>query len=686
MIPTVESLKSSPLTHRFGDIFNPPGLTNFLGCVQVDLDPVGIRSHNYPPFATSDTVTAKLFWNDRIFSSLGIPVTTTWFPDRIERTAEIGEFHLTSTTSMLTGRMGTLVHFKVHNRASSPRHVNFKLGLRGNITKAVRPWNDALPPLEKDNLVAVDDHRGALVFTAQKSTAAIVQGTHPRPNRITPHALYFEWDLRAGETKSLSFVAAIGENPADALAIFDRAVPHADTEIRKTTDNWNAELAACFTPGNDRYSGFMPTLETSDADVLRNYHMGVLGTIYFKRDTPYSVHGRAYTTLIPRNWQPVTFLWDYSLSSLVHSYLDPAEMSSALRRWMTLDVHKHFGTEFLTGAGVGPWYAVNDFAMSTIARDYFRVNGDFKLLQSPVNGSNVQGYLEKYATNWRQFKTKNGLADYGGLLNLLECVNSYVHEVASLNAANAFALRAVAEIIEHSPVPGSPAQLAAMRDEALGIIKNVNELYLPGKGFWNARDPDGGTREVRHCYDLLAVLNAIPDDLTSSQKQEMTDFFVKELKTDNWMIALAAGDDDAMFDTRADHQWTGAYTAWPAMTALGLYKIGRGAMAFDWYKSMAKSANQGPFGQAQFSDRVLPAEEGGALKAPQEFPQICDWTCSSCGAWCNVVLEGIFGLRAGMTGITAKPEFHAFDPDARLTNIRHHGKLYTATRHGIKPQ
>ena len=37
---------------------------------------------------------------------------------------------------------------------------------------------------------------------------------------------------------------------------------------------------------------------------------------------------------------------------------------------MELDVYKHFGTEFLTGEGVGPWYSVNDYAMSRMAKEY----------------------------------------------------------------------------------------------------------------------------------------------------------------------------------------------------------------------------------------------------------------------------------------------------------------------------
>ena len=54
---------------------------------------------------------------------------------------------------------------------------------------------------------------------------------------------------------------------------------------------------------------------------------------------------------------------------------------------MTLDVYKHFGTEFLTGAGVGPWYSVNDYAMSRMAKEYLRWTGD-------------QAWLDK--DGWRQ--------------------------------------------------------------------------------------------------------------------------------------------------------------------------------------------------------------------------------------------------------------------------------------------
>jgi hypothetical protein len=355
---------------------------------------------------------------------------------------------------------------------------------------------------------------------------------------------------------------------------------------------------------------------------------------------------------------------------------------------MHTDIHKHFGTEYLTGAGIGPWYAVNDFAMTTISRDYLRWTGDFSWLDKRVDGAAdnklVYEYLAKYATNWKHFRTKSGLADYGGLLNLLECVNTYLHEVASLNAANVFNLRAAAEVLD---LRGRRGEATTLRGEAKSLAAEVNKLYAQGRGFWCARFPDGSMREVRHCLDLLTVLNAMPDDLSDGQKREMTDFFVRELRTPTWMHALSCDDDDGMFSVRPDHQWTGAYPAWPPLTVTGLYKIGQADLAFEWLKGLSKSANQGPFGQAHFAESVVPPEDGGAIKAPPDWPYIVDWTCSSNGSWSNVVLEAIFGVRATLSdGITATPQFASFDPAARLKNLRYQGKLYDVTRKGITPQ
>src|SRR3954471_18096492 len=115
MIPTVEDLRSSPLVHRFGDVFNPPGLTNFLGTAQVDVDPFAIRSLTFPPFSCGDVVSGSLSINGKMFPAWGAAVSITWLPDRIERVAEIDGFRLSSTTVMVVGRQAAVVRLRVEN-------------------------------------------------------------------------------------------------------------------------------------------------------------------------------------------------------------------------------------------------------------------------------------------------------------------------------------------------------------------------------------------------------------------------------------------------------------------------------------------------------------------------------------------------------------------------------------------
>ena len=221
-------------------------------------------------------------------------------------------------------------------------------------------------------------------------------------------------------------------------------------------------------------------------------------------------------------------------------------------------------------------------------------------------------------------------------------------------------------------------------EEADSLLKDVMKLYVDEKGFWNTRFPNNKLVEVRHCYDLLMILNTIPQDLSSKQKEEITNFFVEELQTERWLRALSPKDRNTMFSVRPDHQWNGAYTAWPAYTVSGLYKIGKSDLAFKWLKGLAKSANQGPFAQGHFVENAFSPDSDGALKCYPEWPYATDWACSSNGSWIVPIIESIFGVKATLrNGITAKPEFNDFDKSAELLNLDYQGKLYNVNKNGL---
>ena len=688
MIPTVEDLASDKLVHRFGDMFNPPAITNFWGAVQANVDITGIRSLNFPPFTNSDFVTAGLFLNTRYFPSLGVDITFQWFPDRIEREANYEGISLKSITVMPFGKKALLIKLIVQNYSGVNKDLNLSFGLSSTITKNLITGNEMRPPYEDDNELTVESFRGAVIFKAKHSNACSIQGLSPKADNINIYRAEKILQLADGESKEINYINVIEETVEEAVVSYDKLVINLSNEYSKVKEDWNNEIRSIFEEGNNSYSGYLPILYTDDKDIKRLYYTSILGVIYFKRDNPHSVYGRAYDTLMPRYWQTTTFIWDYHLSSTVHAILDPEVMRKYSELWMKTNLHSHFGTEYLTGGTVGSWYSVNDFALTWIVNDYLRWSGDFnwlnQVIQSPLHDENkkVIDYLLEFALNWRSFKTKSGLADYGGINNLLECVSTYIHEVASLNAGNIFNLRKVAEILRNN---NAAERSQIFLDEAQEILRELQSLYSKGNGYWNARFPDNKLIEIRHCYDFITILNTIPDDLTSTQKNEMTQFFINELQTPKWMRALSPADTNSMFSVRPDHQWNGAYTAWPALAATGLYNIGKTDIAFKWLKGLAKSANQGPFGQGHFVESAVDPESGGAAKSSPEWPYATDWLCSSNGSFTNIIIEGIFGVRASLyDGITANPRFGEFDSRAELVNLKYQGKSYTVTKDGLK--
>ncbi|MGH2808938.1 MAG: MGH1-like glycoside hydrolase domain-containing protein [Actinomycetota bacterium] len=668
----MDDVRSARLVHRPGDMFNPPGLTNRIGCVQAVVDPVATRSLSFPPFGSGDVATGWLFLNGHYFPATGARMGFTWRPDRIERDAEWDGWRVRTITVMPPNTRAVLVRVEIENATGAERELEVKLGLRGGMTHKPSAWVAPLPPMSVDHDVTVDPATNSVIFRDRTSVACAVQGGSPRPDDVSVAALTWRRQLPAGERFVVDFVHTVGDREDDAMRAFGSV--HGASAIEAARADWNAELAAVFTPGNDRYEGSLPVLETSDEDIRRAWLSGILGVVYFRRESP--MFGRTYDTLMPRYWQTVTFLWDYSLSSTLHALLDPGVMRRHLEHWMLTDIHGCFGTEWLTGKAVGDWYSVNDYAMTKMGADYLRWGGDERWLDSEVGGRAVADRLHDFATNWEGFRTSSGLAAYGGIGNLLECVSTYVHEIAALNAGNVWSMRFVADLAERR---GDSAAAHSLRERASALVGEIQHLY--GDGWWHTRSPDGNLIPVKHCYDFITLLTTIDDDLGEKQLSEMVDFFRRELHTPTWMRALSSFDPDAMFDIRPDHQWTGAYPAWPPLGVLGLFRAGEHELAVDWLRGLGRSGNQGPYGQAHFVETFAEPDAGGALKAPSDIPYITDWSVSSGGAWVQAIVEGLFGVDAGLDGIRAAPRFASFE--GRLTNLPYRGRLYDVDAAGL---
>jgi hypothetical protein len=575
-------------------------------------------------------------------------------------------------TVMPPGARACVVRVELENTGPS-RELELRVSVRGGVTRQDAAWLRAEQPVSWSHDIRVEPSTNVVVFADTTAAAWSVQGAHPRPDRATGESLEWRRRVDAGARVTFDLVQAIGGSEREALDAFASIDPA--TAIDAARADWDDELRAIFTPGSDRYDGSLPVLETDDDDVRRAWLSGMLAVVYFRREG--GAFGRTYDTLMPRYWQTVTFLWDYSLSSIVHGLLDPNTMRRHLEHWMETDIHSCFGTEWLTGGPVGGWYSVNDYAMTKMIADYLRWSGDDAWLDRTIAGETVGARLRRYATNWERFRTPSGLADYGGIGNLLECVSTYIHEIAALNAGNVWSMRFAADV---AGMRGEQDDARALRDKAATLCATIQELY--GEGWWHTRFPDGRLVPVRHCYDFITLLTTIDGDLTEKQRDEMVAFFARELQTPLWMHALSPADPDASFSVRPDHQWTGAYPAWPPLGVLGLFRAGHNDTAVEWLRGLGRSGNQGPYGQAHFAEPAVAPDAGGAIKAPSDFPYITDWAVSSGGAWTQAIIEGLFGVEARLDGIAATPRFAA-GFDGALRGLVYRGTTYDVDATGL---
>ena len=682
-IPTVEDLASDLVVDRFDDMINPPGLTNHWATAQVDHDVLAVRSLNVPPVSQGDSISAQLYLGGRLVRSFGQPVEVRWRPDRIERRTVVDGWEVRTVTVCPPGEPGVAVQVEVTDTTGAPRELRLGAWLDSTVTCADHPWLAGAPPQAGNTVERVGTRR---LGRPEDGSAVSVQGLVDEAGADvddgrSPRVAELVRAVPAGGTVRLAFVHTVARTQDEAVAAFERVAADVPGAVEASRERWDAEIEALFTPGNEEFGGSLPRLVTTDDALRRLYWWGAVGVLWFRRDNPASVLGRTYDTLMPRYWQTTTFIWDYSLSSMVHALLDPHVMRRQVEHWVGLDIEKHFGTEWLTGGPVGYWYSVNHYAMTRLVHDYLRLHGDHGLLGAAVTTpdgrtSTMGDEVRSWATAWHRLRSSSGsgLADYGDVDNLLECVSSYVHEVASLNAANVWNLRTAARI---SALQGRAEDAARLEAEAQDLLPKVLDLAVPGEGFFHARRPDGTLVETRHCYDFATVGTTIAADVPADQRDAMVEFFVRELRTPSWMRALSPYDDDAGWSVRADHQWNGAYPAWPADSARAAIALGHPEVVLEWLPGLARTANQGPPGQAHFVEEAVEPIGGGARKTPPQLPYIIDWSCSSAGAWCELVLAGVFGVDVALDGtVTAGGCVADLDPDARLEGLVVQGRTY----------
>jgi len=697
-MPSPDALASTEMEFTYTDLFNMPVFANEWGYGQVSKSVSGVTGITFPPYACCGVpevtwspgllTSCELVVNGRLLSIAAPPggrVKYRWLPQRVDREQTVNGLRIRTRTFMPVKQRAVTEHIEMTNVSAQRQTLVVGFDMQAAVIKKTAFWMAGCPG-EGGNQTHWDAAQSRVTFVAQQSKAASAQGVQPKAIGLRGgHILQYEFGLNPGESRRFQYVNAMADTAEEANRIHDDLQASFVTAERDNEQFHADMLKAVFTPGNTFFSGHLPTLHTDDEALWNLYFAGIKNLLTARRHSPDSRYGPAYLTLGGHTLPTLSFPWDTSLTGLSLALLDPAALRNIVEVWFGQDMHQHLATDYVSGTGVGPWYAVNDTAIIRCAHDYLRVTGDMQWLDKQVAGKSVMTHMVDHALFWETLQhSGRDLADYGNIENLLEVVSTYLHEVAGMNAGNVACMRLVADLLERR---GDAARARELRAKSKQLAERINRLlYVEGKGWWRAGQLDGTFNEVRHCYDFIAVADSMADDLSPKQKREMTHFFWSELKTPKWMRALSSGDDDATWNIRPDHSAIGAYASWPPMSAKGLYQLGMPpAEVAAWLREVAKAGNQGPIGQAHFVEDVWPALKGGAFKCPNDPPYINEWCCIAGGAFTDMVIDTIFGVGLSLDGTTVNSRLADFDLKAELRGLRHHDKQYIIDSKRARP-
>ncbi len=679
-IPSADELAGQWFS--FGDLHTLPTVNSFMGGCQVGSDLLSIEALTFPPFCQGGNSGAL-----SVDGNVLLAAEFRWFPYQVMRKAHTwdGNVELISQVRMSHGQRVIMFRTEITNHGEQGRTVQLQADISGTIRYIPDGWTWSIPrPENRAEFKAevVDDGRVLLIRDTHSAARVAFAFSSLRPARLTTRADRgeAEWHvaLQAGETREVDIVMAAGLLDAEVIAEASQTATGFDAAFAMVKDEWQRTFNAAFKPGNHIFSGHLPILRTADPDIRRVYYMSVASLLAMVRGCFSTAH-RAYITGSPQCAASLMYFWDTFTWATLHALLDPVNMKNMLRRWLKLNIHSCYAQDMITGRGVGPWYSFNDFVVFNQFLTYIKTTGDVGLLTENIGGRAVIDQLEQMSLWWKRLvKPYSPMADYSGRWNLLECVPTYTHVVASLNAANVWMMRQTAELRQ---LAGRTAQGRKLRHAANALAADVLGLYVPGSGYWYTVHPNGQRIAVRHCIDFFTVAYCMEPDLNDTMKHEMTGFVESQLLTRHWMRALSLEDFAAPESNRPDHGPMGAYDAWPPFTMEGLCRLGKWTSALAFLKRCACSTHEGPFGQ---SHELLTTHDDSPVRKAYRGGQM--YNCSCSGAFAEIIIRNFFGFQCDLNGNPA-----LYSPHAKrgfvgvLDNVRANGKLWTilSGEHGL---
>ncbi|HTQ12190.1 MAG TPA: hypothetical protein VMI31_19155 [Fimbriimonadaceae bacterium] len=644
-VPSVDSLAGRWLS---GDeIVNPPSVTSTLGTLGCTENLTGFHYCEFPPIAQGGE--AAVLYVD------GKPAQASrfrWLPyGALREGTTASGLKLASEIRLAAHTPRVLVRLRIENPTQAPISASLELQNPAGFRSCPGVWDWSNRGVDPSDGF---DHRrpngqGETIHDSKSGVDAVISGLRHETIELAP-----------GRSQTFEIACSLDGRTLGFEKEFDGA-----------KRDWESRWRDAFTPGNRRYSGNFPTLVTRDEKLARVYYLALMTMLQMER-TAFPHSPRCFVTVGPQYGTTLEYFWDTALFSTIYSLLDPASFRRNLDSWLSVDIHRHYAIDYLTGEGVGPWYAPNDFSVFTAFWNYGTTTGDSAFMNE------IRPRFVDWAEAWKKrVRPGETLADFGDNDNILECGPAYVNMIPSLNAAHVGIMRKAALLCP-------PEQAASLRSDASRLAKAVLGQYVPGDGVWRTKHRDGKEVVCRHVYDYLTIGLSMTDDLSPQMKREMTGFVDRELLADGWIRAMSLSDEAAPISDRPDHGPKGSYCAWPALAALTMFEFGQPKDAESLVERCEGATWQGPFPQA-FELLQVP---GTNRWIPRISLRGADYNETSGAAFAETVIHGLFGIEFNTRGeVRLSRPAEPRPVEAKLLNVRTKNGLrsFACDRRGVRP-
>ena len=620
------------LDHLAGDwqntseVYNYPSVEGFWGSIATTANLLSFTDGTLPPLSQGGE-SAILTVNGEIASSS----SSRWYPYQVVRNALVGGLNMTSTVRMGFEKNLVMLQLRIDNLANSSVQPELTVDLNSFWTSESGTWSWRTPrPNDFSSFATSFPDGSTFLTTNSQSTTSTVFSWAVEPQLLNATQaldnITFSPSIPASSSLVLSMVLAVGNSSTTSTLQTAKSALSSFSDLwNETAELWSQRYQQVFTPNNTFFSGSLPVLVTEDEQVSALWYQSVVAILSTMRTN--LAFPRVYSTVGPDEGTTIVYAWDTSLWAGLLVLLDPAFLKEQISLFLKYGVYNGYAVDYISEKLVGPWYSANDLAIFTTMLRYVNMTGDYAWLQEPAaSGSTNLRELEARAANWKNLENNRfGLADYGGLSNLLEEVITYVNMVPSLNAANVWMMDQYSYLLG---VTNNQTGAATYENMAKNLSETVLSVYAgPGTGYWLTTYPNGSQQAVKHVYDFDTLSLYFNQYLNSSIKSDMLSFLHDELYTGYWLRALSLSDLAANVSMRPDHGSNGAYTSWPALAAAGASQLGDYNAMMTYLRSFSSVLSESTWAQCyQLIDPLGPKAASAAEAAAEWAERVGDFS------------------------------------------------------------